>query len=67
MSYISEVKAAVAARNPNQSEFMQTVDEVLTTIAPVVENDPIYRKNSILERITEPDRQIGRASCRERV
>ncbi len=34
MSYISEVKAAVAARNPNQSEFMQTVDEVLTTIAP---------------------------------
>ena len=58
MSYISEVKAAVAARNPNQSEFMQTVDEVLTTIAPVVENDPIYRKNSILERITEPDRQI---------
>lgn len=58
MSYISEVKAAVAARNPNQPEFMQTVDEVLTTIAPVVENDPIYRKNSILERITEPDRQI---------
>lgn len=58
MSYIKEVRAAVAARNPGQPEFMQAVDEVLTTIAPVVESDGIYRANAILERITEPDRQI---------
>ena len=58
MSYISEVRAAVAARNEGQAEFMQAVDEVLTTIAPVIESDSVYKNNAILERITEPDRQI---------
>ena len=58
MSYISEVRAAVAARNEGQPEFMQAVDEVLTTIAPVVESDCAYKNNAVLERITEPDRQI---------
>lgn len=36
MSYIQDVRAAVAARNTDQPEFMQAVDEVLTTIEPVV-------------------------------
>lgn len=58
MSYIEEVRASVAARNAGQPEFMQAVDEVLTTIKPVVESDPVYQRNAILERITEPDRQI---------
>ncbi|MCM1368550.1 MAG: NADP-specific glutamate dehydrogenase [Roseburia sp.] len=58
MSYIEEVRASVAKRNEGQPEFMQAVDEVLTTIEPVVESDPVYRQNAVLERITEPDRQI---------
>ncbi|MCH5158406.1 MAG: NADP-specific glutamate dehydrogenase [Clostridiales bacterium] len=58
MSYIDEVKATVVARNGDQPEFLQAVDEVLTTIKPVVESDPKYKNNAILERITEPDRQI---------
>ena len=58
MSYIKTVRAAVAARNEGQREFMQAVDEVLSTIAPVVESDPVYKNNAVLERITEPDRQI---------
>ncbi len=58
MSYIENVKATVTARNADQPEFLQAVDEVLTTIAPVVESDSVYQKNAILERITEPDRQI---------
>ncbi len=58
MAYIDGVKTSVAARNPGQPEFMQAVDEVLETIRPVVENDPVYEHNAILERITEPDRQI---------
>ena len=37
---------------------MQAVDEVLATIAPVVESDGVYKHNAVLERITEPDRQI---------
>ncbi len=58
MSYIDEVKATVVARNADQPEFLQAVDEVLTTIKPVVESDERYKNNAILERITEPDRQI---------
>ena len=37
MSYISEVIEATAAKNPGQEEFMQTVKEVLESIAPAVE------------------------------
>ncbi|MCH5165823.1 MAG: NADP-specific glutamate dehydrogenase [Clostridiales bacterium] len=58
MSYIEQVRAEVAARNAGQPEFMQAVDEVLTTIKPVVESSSVYKNNAILERITEPDRQI---------
>ena len=58
MTYIEQVRESVAARNPNQPEFMQAVDEVLFTIKPVVESDAVYKNNAVLERITEPDRQI---------
>ena len=58
MSYIDQVRAAVAARNAGQPEFMQAVDEVLSTIKPVVESDDVYKNNAVLERLTEPDRQI---------
>ncbi len=44
MSYIEEVRAAVAARNAGQPEFMQAVDEVLNTIRPVVESDDVYKR-----------------------
>ena len=58
MSYIEEVRASVNARDAGQPEFLQAVDEVLSTIRPVVESDDAYRRNAVLERITEPDRQI---------
>lgn len=59
MSYISEVIAATEAKNPGQPEFMQTVREVLESLAPVIEaNEELYSKNAILERLVEPDRQV---------
>lgn len=59
MSYISEVLAATEAKNSYQTEFLQTVKEVLTTLEPVINaNEAVYRKNAILERIVEPDRQV---------
>ncbi len=59
MSYISEVIEATRAKNSDQPEFLQTVSEVLESLAPAVEkNEELYRKNSILERMVEPDRQI---------
>ncbi|MCQ2602359.1 MAG: NADP-specific glutamate dehydrogenase [Clostridia bacterium] len=59
MSYISDVIEMTEAKNPGQPQFMQTVKEVLTSIAPAVEqNEEKLRKNVILERMVEPDRQI---------
>lgn len=59
MSYISEVIEATERNNPDQPEFLQTVKEVLTSLAPAIEKDEdLYRRNCILERMVEPDRQI---------
>jgi glutamate dehydrogenase (NADP+) len=59
MSYITDVIAHTEAKNPGQSEFMQTVKEVLESLEPAIKkNEMLYRKNSILERMVEPDRQI---------
>lgn len=42
----------------NQPEFMQTVEEVLKSLEPVIEKHPEYVKANIIERIVEPERQI---------
>lgn len=43
-------------KNPGQSEFIESVREVLSSVIDVVNENPLYIKNKILERITEPDR-----------
>ena len=59
MGYVDEVIARVVEKNPGQPEFHQAVKEVLETIRPVVDrHEEQYRKLAILERLTEPDRQI---------
>lgn len=59
MSYVDEVIEKVVAKNPAEPEFHQAVKEVLESLRPVVEaNEEVYRKEAILERIVEPDRQI---------
>ena len=45
-------------RNPGQPEFHQAVHEVAETILPFTFENPIYREEHILERLTEPDRII---------
>lgn len=57
-SYMQEVIEQVKLRNPNEPEFHQTVEEVFKSLAPVVEKHPEYQKAGLLERITEPERQI---------
>ena len=56
--YIASVLADVKAKNADQPEFLQAVEEVLTTLAPVIEANPAYQANAILERIVEPERTI---------
>ncbi len=58
MSYVKEQLANVIQQNPSQPEFIQAVTEVLTSLAPVIEQNPQYQKAGILERLTEPDRQV---------
>ena len=59
MSYVDEVLARVKTKNAAEPEFLQAVEEVLESIRPVVEaNEELYKKEAILERITEPDRQF---------
>ena len=59
MGYVDEVLEKVSKKNEGQPEFMQAVSEVLESLRPVVEaNEELYRKEAVLERITEPDRQL---------
>jgi glutamate dehydrogenase (NADP+) len=57
-TYINSVIEIVKKRNPNEPEFLQAVTEVLESLEPVIEKDKKYEKHNILERITEPERQI---------
>ncbi len=57
-AYISRVIELAKQKNPNEPEFLQAVEEVLTSLAPVVEKHPEYEKNSLLERLIEPERII---------
>ncbi len=59
MSYVDEVLERVIAKNPAEPEFHQAVKEVLESLRPVIEaNEEKYRKEALLERLTEPDRQF---------
>ncbi len=58
MSYIQRVIDDVAKKHANEPEFVQTVEEVLKSLAPVIEQHPEYEKASLLERMVEPERQI---------
>jgi len=45
-------------RNPGEVEFHQAVQEVVESVAPVLDKHPEYKEMKILERIVEPERQI---------
>ena len=58
MSYVNDAYEAVVARNPQEPEFLQAVKEVFTSLAPVFDQRPELAKAKILERLSEPERQI---------
>ena len=57
-AYVKKVVEMVKKRNPNEPEFHQAVEEVLSCLGPVLDRNPQYEKAGILERITEPERVI---------
>ncbi len=58
LSYVERVIEQVKAKNPEQSEFIQAVTEVLTSLEPVFAAHPEYEAAGLLERIVEPERAV---------
>jgi glutamate dehydrogenase (NADP+) len=57
-NYVKDFMEEIKAKNPGQPEFHQAVEEVVRSLALVLERHPEYRKTKILERIAEPERVI---------
>src|SRR5690554_748865 len=59
MGYVDDIIKLVAKKNPAEPEFNQAVREVLVSLRAVVDdNEEKYRREGLLERLVEPDRQI---------
>ena len=59
MSYVDDVLARVKEKNASEPEFLQAAGEVLESLRPVIEaNEELYKREALLERLTEPDRQF---------
>jgi glutamate dehydrogenase (NADP+) len=55
---MSEIMEYVKNRDPNEKEFHQAVNEVMESIKPVMDQNPVYRRARIPERLVEPERVI---------
>ncbi|MGN0114876.1 MAG: NADP-specific glutamate dehydrogenase [Acutalibacteraceae bacterium] len=59
MNYAQSVLASVEKKYADQPEFLQAVREVFESLEKVIEqNEDLYKREAILERLVEPDRQI---------
>ncbi len=57
-AYIESVIANVKAKHASEPEFVQTVEEVLSSLSPVIDAHPEYEKADLLNRIVEPERMF---------
>jgi len=58
-AYIERVIEQVAKRNGGEPEFLQTIEEVLTSLEPVIVQHPEYEATGLLERMVEPERIVS--------
>ncbi len=59
MGYVDEVLAKLKEKNASEPEFLQAAEEVLESLRPVIDaNEEVYRREALLERLVEPDRQF---------
>ncbi len=56
--YVKNLMEDVKAKNPSQPEFHQAVEEVVESLAVVMDRHPEYRAAKVLERIIEPERVL---------
>ncbi|MBE7001993.1 MAG: NADP-specific glutamate dehydrogenase [Ruminococcaceae bacterium] len=57
-AYVSRVIEAVKAKYSHEPEFVQTVEEVLSSVAPMIDQHPEYEKADLLTRMVEPERMF---------
>ena len=57
-AYAEKTIEKIRKKYPYEPEFIQTVEEVLTTISPVIDAHHEYEKEDLLGRMTEPERMI---------
>ncbi|MFC1674397.1 NADP-specific glutamate dehydrogenase [Candidatus Omnitrophota bacterium] len=55
---IEDFMSKVKARDGDQPEFIQAVQEVVESVMPFIEENPKYEEHKILERIVEPERVL---------
>ncbi|HEY8444940.1 MAG TPA: NADP-specific glutamate dehydrogenase [Bacilli bacterium] len=57
-SYLNTIFQEIIDKNPNQTEFIQSVNAFFEAIADYVEKDERIEKNAIIERLVVPERII---------
>ena len=62
-AYLARVIENVKAQYANEPEFVQTVEEVLTSLEPVIDQHPEYEKADLLGRMVEPERTFTFRVC----
>jgi glutamate dehydrogenase/leucine dehydrogenase len=55
---VEQFMTQITAKNPNETEFHQAVQEVAESLIPFIEENPKYKHAKILDRIAEPERVI---------
>ncbi|MFD1860523.1 NADP-specific glutamate dehydrogenase [Aeromicrobium camelliae] len=55
---LRDIYDEVLRRNPGETEFHQSVHEVLDSLGPVVDKHPEYTDAEVIRRMCEPERQI---------
>lgn len=56
--YVEQIIENLVKNNPGETEFHAAAYEVLNSLTPVIERNPVYMEEGILERIVEPERVI---------
>ena len=57
-SYVQSVIEKVKEKHGSEPEFVQTVEEVFSSIVPIIDKHPEYVKYDLLNRMVEPERMF---------
>ena len=57
-SSLTSLFSEVTKLNPNEPEFLQAVEEFLTSVVPFIEKHDNYKADHLLQRLIEPERVI---------